>query len=204
MKTSVCNNTINVAIFYHSDIDNQPIIQALEKEAFNVLTNVAFSQIKLKDFTPSSFQLLLLNVDLIDSQVQETIAQIHTCFEIPMVIFSKHHCNLSEETLVNSGVYSVIEGDIPMPRLANVLRHALARAKVYSGMRKELNKTKARLANIKIVEQAKLCLMTNQKLTEQQAYQLIRKTAMDTSSKIEEVAKNIIVIQEGIAKASSQ
>jgi len=56
----------------------------------------------------------------------------------------------------------------------------------------ELETTKKKLSNQRVVEQAKLWLMQTKNYSEKEAYHSMRKMAMDNSQKVEDVAKNIL------------
>ena len=63
-------------------------------------------------------------------------------------------------------------------------------------LRRELEKSKADLAARKVVEKAKGILMKAKNLTEETAYSMLRKTAMNENKKIAEVAQSMITAAE--------
>ena len=68
----------------------------------------------------------------------------------------------------------------------------MARFKEFQKLKNELTETKHELANRTLVDQAKRLLMKKKNLSENDAYQAMRKTAMDTGQKLEDVAKTLI------------
>jgi response regulator NasT len=63
-------------------------------------------------------------------------------------------------------------------------------------LREELARTKNSLEERKVIEQAKGLLMRHRQMDENDAYQALRKLAMDQGKKLPEVARNVIAIME--------
>jgi response regulator NasT len=77
-------------------------------------------------------------------------------------------------------------------RIKPVLEVALARFRQEQKLLAELSDTKLKLAERKVLERAKGLLMEHHKLSEQEAYQKLRRLAMDKNLKLSEVAQRII------------
>ncbi|OLO04704.1 nitrate regulatory protein [Salinicola socius] len=64
----------------------------------------------------------------------------------------------------------------------------------------ELESTRKTLRERKLIERAKGLLMTHQKLSEEQAYRLLRKTAMDQSKPLASVAQSVIDLADMLSR----
>jgi response regulator NasT len=73
-----------------------------------------------------------------------------------------------------------------------VLDAAIARFHLFQRMRAELAATRAALEERKIVDRAKGILMKARGIGEDEAYALLRRTAMDQKKKIAEIAQAIL------------
>jgi response regulator NasT len=62
----------------------------------------------------------------------------------------------------------------------------------FQAMRRNLEEAETRLSERKTIDRAKSILMKQRNWSEDQAYQALRKTAMDRGQRIGEVASNII------------
>lgn len=102
---------------------------------------------------------------------------------------------MEAKTIISPLAFCVIYQS-PIDRLGSILSNAHARFLVLNKLKKDLDKTKQKLGSVKTVEQAKLSLMRAKNMSEDEAYQLIRKTAMNNSQKIEDVAMNIIALEQ--------
>jgi len=69
---------------------------------------------------------------------------------------------------------------------------AIARFREFQALKDELDATRSQLAERKAVEKAKGILMKHKNITEDEAYQSLRKMAMDKNKRIADVADGVI------------
>lgn len=81
-------------------------------------------------------------------------------------------------------------------RLASLLEVAVVRHAETQRLRTELHKAKTSLAERKTVDRAKGTIMRQRNLSEDQAYQLLRKLAMQRNRRVGEVADEVIAAAE--------
>ena len=77
-----------------------------------------------------------------------------------------------------------------------ILDAAIALFHMLQKMRIELSETRRALEERKVIDRAKGILMSAKKLTEEQAYALLRSTAMKENKKIAEIAQSVITTSE--------
>ncbi|MEM6945352.1 MAG: ANTAR domain-containing protein [Pseudomonadota bacterium] len=97
---------------------------------------------------------------------------------------------------VEAGISAYVVDGLRPERIKPVLDAAIARFKMVSRMRRELEATKAALAERKTIDRAKGLLMTARGIGEEEAYALLRRAAMDQGKKIAEVAGAIVTAAE--------
>ena len=73
---------------------------------------------------------------------------------------------------------------------------AISRFNAFSRLESELTQAKTALEDRKVIDRAKGILMTAKNITEEQAYALLRKTAMNEKKKIADVAQSVITTAE--------
>ena len=59
-------------------------------------------------------------------------------------------------------------------------------------LRRELEETRSQLAERKVIDRAKGILMKSRGLSEEEAYRLLRKTAMDQNRRVAQVAESLV------------
>lgn len=114
----------------------------------------------------------------------------------PIVLFTNDGDGDTIALAVKSGVSAYVLDGINPARIQPILDVAISRFREYQQLRDELEQTRLQLTERKVIEKAKGILMKNRGLSEDQAYQMLRKMAMDRNLKIAELARSIIAAAE--------
>jgi response regulator NasT len=110
----------------------------------------------------------------------------------PIVMFTESSEDHMAGTAIKSGVNAYIVDGLEEKRVQPIIDVAIARFREFQALKDELDATRNQLAERKAVEKAKGLLMKHKKITEDEAYQSIRKMAMDKNKRITDVADGII------------
>ncbi len=97
---------------------------------------------------------------------------------------------------VRAGVSAYIVDGFSSKRVRSVLEVAILRFQEFQRLKGELEKSKAALADRKLIDRAKGILMEQRGLSEPDAYALLRKTAMAQNQKIVDVARSVLSVTE--------
>jgi response regulator NasT len=113
----------------------------------------------------------------------------------PIVMFSDKRDSDYIRQAVQAGVSAYVVDGLSRERVLPIVDVAVARFSEFQALRGELAEAKTQLAERKIIEQAKGVLMQRKGLSEAQAYQLLRKTAMDRNARLGDVAKLLLSLE---------
>lgn len=102
----------------------------------------------------------------------------------------------SIQASVDAGVSAYIVGGLVKERVKNILDLCISRFNAFSRLQTELDQAKTALEDRKVIDRAKGILMKAKNLTEEEAYALLRKTAMNEKKKIAEIAQSVITASE--------
>ena len=114
----------------------------------------------------------------------------------PIVLFTEDDAPASMDAALEAGVSAYIVAGLQAERVKPVLDVALARFRREQKLLDELQGTRQKLAERKIVDRAKGLLMTRYRLSEDQAYQRLRSMAMNKNLKLAEVAQRLIDVED--------
>jgi response regulator NasT len=114
----------------------------------------------------------------------------------PIVLFTEDHDKSNMEAAMNAGVSAYVVAGLQSARVKPVLDVALARFRADQRLRAELSDTRLKLAERKTIERAKGLLMERHKISEQEAYQKLRRLAMDKNLKLAELAQRILDVAD--------
>ncbi|MDB5940674.1 MAG: Fis family transcriptional regulator [Ramlibacter sp.] len=110
----------------------------------------------------------------------------------PIVMFTNDDDTSHVRDAVAAGVSAYIVAGLAPERIRPILDVAMARFQHEQDLRRELADARSELSQRKLIDRAKGLLMQRQGLSEQQAYDKLRKAAMDRGLKVVEVAQRII------------
>ncbi|WP_425406605.1 ANTAR domain-containing response regulator [Hwanghaeella sp.] len=140
--------------------------------------------------------VVLIDLENPSRDVLEGLTLASTPLDRPVAIFvDRSDADLMKDA-IEAGVSAYVVAGLQKDRIKPVMDAAIARFSMVSRIRKELDATKAALAERKMVDRAKGLLMNARGLSEDEAYALLRRTAMDQGKKISEVASALITASE--------
>lgn len=121
----------------------------------------------------------------------------------PIVMFTNDSDTSHVKDAVAAGVTAYIVAGLSAERIRPILDVAMARFQHEQNLRQELADTRtelhelsAELQDRKVIDRAKGLLMQRQGLSEQAAYDKLRKTAMDKGLKLVEVAQRMLDVAD--------
>jgi two-component system, response regulator / RNA-binding antiterminator len=110
----------------------------------------------------------------------------------PIVLFTNDSDTTHVKDAVAAGVTAYIVAGLAPERIRPILDVAMARFEHEQGLRRELADARSELRDRKLIDRAKALLMQRQGLSEQLAYEKLRKAAMDKGLKLGEVAQRML------------
>jgi response regulator NasT len=114
----------------------------------------------------------------------------------PIVMFTNDDDTSHVKDAVAAGVSAYIVAGLSPARIRPILDVAMARFQHEQSLRRQLEQAQSELHNRKIIDRAKGLLMQRQALSEQAAYDKLRKTAMDKGMKVAEVAQRMLDVMD--------
>lgn len=136
--------------------------------------------------------VILIDIDLPGRDTLESLEKIQSQAPKPLIVFSQDDDQQTIQRAMEVGVSAYIVDGLQLSRVRSIIDVAIARFDHFNKLEKELEKTQRQLSERKKIDQAKGILMKQRNLSEEQAYNLMRKSAMGSNRKISQVAESII------------
>lgn len=114
----------------------------------------------------------------------------------PIVMFTEDDAPSSMEAAMAAGVSAYIVAGLQAERIKPVLNVALARFRQEQKLLDELDDTRHKLAERKVIDRAKGLLMARHGMSEDAAYQKLRTMAMNKNLKLAEIAQRILDVED--------
>lgn len=182
-------------------VDESPIRAAILKEG---LRDAGFTSVEHIDemhnllariyaFDPD---VILIDLENPSRDVLEQMFQVSRAVRRPISMFVDQSDAASIQESVEAGVSAYIVDGLKKERIKPILDLCISRFNAFAKLQDELDRTKSALEDRKILDRAKGILMKLKSLSEEEAYVLIRSTAMREKKKIGEIAQSIITAAE--------
>ncbi len=140
--------------------------------------------------------LILLDTESPDRDTFEHLCVISRDQPRPIVMFTHDNDSDKIRAAIRAGVSAYVVDGLKSERLKPIMDVAIARFNEFQAMRRDLEKAESRLAERKVVDRAKGILMKQRGWSEEEAYQALRKMAMDKGLRLSDVAGQVISISE--------
>jgi response regulator NasT len=140
--------------------------------------------------------VILIDLENPSRDVLEQMFQVSRAVKRPVAMFVDQSDKASIEAAVDAGVSAYIVGSLHKERVKNILDLCISRFNAFARLQDELDRTRSALEERKVIDRAKGILMNAKNLSEEVAYALLRKTAMNENKKIAEVAQSVITAAE--------
>lgn len=170
--------------------------QALSDAGYRITVRTAGTHKLLQQVREARPDVILIDIDLPDRDTLEQLREIGQDQPRPIVMFAERSDPETTAAALRAGVSAYVVDDLNPRRLQPIMDVAIARFREYQALRRELEETRSRLAERKVIEKAKGLLMAQRNLNEEEAYQTLRKLAMDRNQRIGEVARTVVSLLE--------
>jgi response regulator NasT len=140
--------------------------------------------------------VILIDLENPSRDVLEQMFQVSRIVRRPIAMFVDQSDRPTTEAAVEAGVSAYIVGGLRQERVKGILELCISRFNAVARLQSELDRTRGELEARKVIDRAKGILMRVKGLSEEQAYALLRTTAMNEKRKIAEVAQSVITAAE--------
>lgn len=182
-------------------VDESPIRAAILQEGlreagFTHVVHISEMQSLLARIYAVDPDIILIDLENPSRDVLEAMFQVSRAVRRPIAMFVDQSDSASIQASVEAGVSAYIVDGLKKERIKPILDLCVSRFNAFAKLQEELERTKSQLEDRKIIERAKGILMKVKGLNEDEAYVLLRSTAMREKKKIGEIAQSIITASE--------
>jgi len=182
-------------------IDESPVRAAIIEEGLREAGHAAIIRIAdradlLERIYAIDPDVILIDLENPSRDVLEQMFQVSRIVRRPVGMFVDQTDSASIEEAIDAGVSAYVVDGLRKERVKPILETVISRFNAFSRLRAELDQAKSALEDRKIIDRAKGILMKQKGLSEEQAYALLRKVAMNEKKKIAEIAQSVVTAAE--------
>jgi two-component system, response regulator / RNA-binding antiterminator len=166
--------------------------EGLREAGYTTVSVVRDMQNLLKRIVDADPDVIFIDLENPNRDVLEQMFQVSRVVRRPIAMFVDHSDTDMIRAAVESGVGAYVVDGLRKERVKSILDMAVSRFNAFSQLRDELDRAKQELEERKVIERAKGILMREKSLSEEAAYGLLRKAAMNENRRIAEVAQSVV------------
>ena len=136
--------------------------------------------------------VIVIDIENPQRDTMEHLFQLTRCVDRPIAMFVDRSDSASIEAAVDAGVSAYIVDGLRKERVKPILDMAVSRFNAFSRLQRELTDAKTALEERKLIDRAKGILMQTRRFSEQEAYALLRQTAMNEKKKLADIAQSVV------------
>jgi len=190
------DSTFKIAIVDESPVRAAILEDGLREAGFNQVERIAETRNLLARVYALDPDVILIDLENPSRDVLEQMFQISRTVKRPIAMFVDHSDSASIRAAVDAGVSAYIVGGLRKERVSHILDLCISRFNAFARLQAELDSAKGALEDRKVIDRAKGVLMKAKQLSEEEAYGLLRKTAMNENKKIVEIAQSVLTAAE--------
>lgn len=185
-------NSLNVLVIDENRIRASVIEEGLRDAGYDSVTIIADMTGLVRRIAEINPDVIVIDLENPNRDVLESMFQISRAVKRPIAMFVDKSDEASIEAAVDAGVSAYIVDGLKQERVRPILKMAISRFNAFSRLSRELEEARGELENRKLIERAKGLVMRARGFSEQEAYALLRRTAMEQNRKIVEIAQSLI------------
>lgn len=185
-------HTVRALLVSSSEAQTQRISALLTRARIVPFDHAGSARQALEQFDAGGIDGVLIAEPVAGSSGQELALQLKKrhCMAV-LLLAAPEHADAAAALLEQSGVL-VLPSDAPESLIVQTIRLLAAVRIQLEQMQHKTEKLEAKVADIRIINRAKLLLVQHLQMTETEAHKYIEKQAMDTSMRRRTIAENII------------
>jgi response regulator NasT len=190
------DSTLKIAIVDESPIRAAILEDGLREAGFTLVERITETRNLLARVYAMDPDVILIDLESPSRDELEQMFQVSRIVKRPIAMFVDQSDTASIQASVDAGVSAYIVGNLQKDRIKTILDLCISRFNAFSRLQGELEEAKDALQERKIIDRAKGVLMKAKQLSEEDAYALLRKTAMNEKKKIAEIAQSVVTAAE--------
>lgn len=140
--------------------------------------------------------VLIAELDSPSSVFIELLRLLNERQPCAVVVFAGRSDTKTTRAAIKAGVSAYVVDGFRPARIASVLEAAVARFAELQALRGQRDEALTKLADGRMVEQAKVILMQRRRLSENAAHEALRKMATERGKRLSEVSRNIVTVEK--------
>lgn len=147
--------------------------------------------------------VILIDLENPSRDTLEEMFQVSRWAKRPIAMFVDRSDSETVTAAIDAGVSAYVVDGLRRERVKSILDVTIGRFQAFNRLQTELSEAKCALEERRLIDQAKAILIRQRGLSEDQAYVLLRRTAMNQNRKIADLARSLVAASALLDSESS-
>lgn len=187
---------MRIAIVGRSEQRTAIVEEGLRETGFRDIIPIPADEPFVAELEKHSPDVVIFDLGLPSDQRFDEALAVSRALSRPVAMFVDNSDEQMIAAAIEAGVSAYVVDGLKKERVKPIVELAVQRFNAFVAVQKELEEAKAALTERRIIDRAKLYLMSTRKLTEANAYALLRGTAMRQGRRIADIAQALVTAAE--------
>jgi two-component system, response regulator / RNA-binding antiterminator len=190
------NDGLRILIVDNNRIRASIIEAGLRDNGHSHVAHVSDIADLLRQVVDANPDVVIIDLENPNRDMLEHALIVSRAIRRPVAMFVDQTDASMTEAAIDAGVSAYVVDGLRKERVKPIIDMAISRFNAVERLRQELDDARTKLSDRKIIDRAKGLLMQAHGLEESAAYDLLRKTAMNQSRKISQVAESLVLSED--------
>jgi response regulator NasT len=190
------DSPLRIAIVEENAARAVMLTDALREAGHNDVVQIGQMAGLLKAIYDADPEVVIISLENPSRDTLEQLFQMSRVVKRPIAMFVDQSDRAAITAAIDAGVSAYIVGGLQKERVQSILDVCISRFNAMARMQAELEKAQNALEERKVIDRAKGILMRAKGLNEDEAYRLLRKSAMNENKKIADIAQSVVTVAE--------
>ncbi len=192
MEQALSDLSLTIAIVDESRSRAAIIEDGLREAGYTKIVHIDEMTNLLARLYATDPDVVVIDLENPSRDVLEQLFQVSKLVKRPVAMFVDQSDTGMINKAIEAGVSAYVVDGLKKERVKSILDMCVARFHAYARLQGELDQAKSALEERKVVERAKGLLIKHKGISEEEAYALLRRRAMNEKKKIAEIAQAVV------------
>ncbi|WP_460449325.1 ANTAR domain-containing response regulator [Alsobacter sp. SYSU BS001988] len=185
-----------IVIIDQSPVRRAILAEGLHEAGFSDVIHLEGTDRIMDRIVAAEPDIIVIDLESPSRDVLEQMFQVSRAVPRPVAMFVDQSDTSMINAAIDAGVSAYVVDGLRKDRVKPILDMCISRFNAFARLKDELEQAKSQLADRKVIDRAKGILMKAKGVTEEEAYALLRKTAMNEKKKVAEIAQSVVTAAE--------
>ncbi|MCW5715953.1 MAG: ANTAR domain-containing protein [Bauldia sp.] len=183
---------LHVAVIEENSVRAAILVDGLREAGITSVEVISSTDGLLRRLTAVDPDVIIIGLENPRRDVLEQMFQVSKVVSRPVAMFVDHTDTDMIAAAIDAGVSAYVVDGLRKDRVKPIVETAISRFNAFDRLQRELDAARSELAGRKVIERAKGILMKTRQVSEEEAYELLRRAAMNDKRKVADIAQSVV------------